>query len=137
MRDVDLEPDELSVGAARRPWCEQRDTDSQRAAVQHVLQVARRRVSGERQGRQCDRRYWARHASSSVTPLQTGPSLVGSAALNALLLTMASVEYDPAVPQRPKPTLAQRVVGFAFIGAFGLTMLTVVLTGLYVRSPGA
>jgi hypothetical protein len=36
---------------------------------------------------------------------------------------------------RPKPTLAQRVVGFAFIGAFALTMLTVVLTGLYVRSP--
>jgi hypothetical protein len=33
--------------------------------------------------------------------------------------------------------LAQRVVGFAFIGAFGLTMLTVVLTGLYVRSPSA
>jgi hypothetical protein len=33
--------------------------------------------------------------------------------------------------------LTQRVVGFAFIGAFGLTMLTVVLTGLYVRSPNA
>lgn len=40
-------------------------------------------------------------------------------------------------PQRPKPTLTQRVVGFTFIGAFGLTMLTVVLTGLYVRSPNA
>jgi hypothetical protein len=40
-------------------------------------------------------------------------------------------------PQRRKPTFAQRVVGFAFIGAFGLTMLTVVLTGLYVRSPSS
>lgn len=36
-----------------------------------------------------------------------------------------------------KPTLAQRVVAFAFLGAFGLTMATVVLTGLYVRSPSA
>ncbi|HEY3516525.1 MAG TPA: hypothetical protein VGL98_05710 [Gammaproteobacteria bacterium] len=43
----------------------------------------------------------------------------------------------PAETQRPKPTLAQRIVGFAFIGAFGLTMLTVVLTGLYVRSPSS
>jgi hypothetical protein len=44
----------------------------------------------------------------------------------------------PAGPtKRPTPTLAQRVVGFAFIGAFGFTMLTVVLTGLYVRSPSA
>jgi hypothetical protein len=39
--------------------------------------------------------------------------------------------------QRPKPTLAQRIVGFTFIGAFGLTMLTVVLTGLYVKSPSS
>jgi hypothetical protein len=38
---------------------------------------------------------------------------------------------------RPRPTLAQRIVAFAFLGAFGLTMLTVVLTGLYVRSPSA
>lgn len=43
---------------------------------------------------------------------------------------------DPA-PPRPRPTLAQRIVAFAFLGAFGLTMLTVVLTGLYVRSPSA
>jgi hypothetical protein len=43
----------------------------------------------------------------------------------------------PAETPRPKPTLAQRVVAFAFLGAFGLTMLTVVLTGLYVRSPNA
>jgi hypothetical protein len=42
-----------------------------------------------------------------------------------------------APPPRAKPTRAQRVTAFAFIGAFGLTMLTVVLTGLYVRSPSA
>ena len=38
---------------------------------------------------------------------------------------------------RPKPTRAQRIVAFTFLGAFGLTMLTVVLTGLHVRSPSA
>jgi hypothetical protein len=38
---------------------------------------------------------------------------------------------------RHKPTRAQRVVGFTFLGAFGLTMLTVVLTGLNVRSPSS
>jgi hypothetical protein len=38
---------------------------------------------------------------------------------------------------RPRPTLAQRIVAFTFLGAFGLTMLTVVLTGLYVQRPGA
>jgi len=42
-----------------------------------------------------------------------------------------------AAPQRPKPTRAQRAVAFTFLGAFGLTMLTVVLTGLYVRSPSS
>ena len=40
-------------------------------------------------------------------------------------------------PKRPKPTRAQRVVAFTFLGAFGLTMLTVILTGLYVRSPSS
>lgn len=39
--------------------------------------------------------------------------------------------------ERPKPTRAQRAVAFTFLGAFGATMLTVVLTGLYVRSPRA
>jgi len=39
--------------------------------------------------------------------------------------------------ERPKPTRAQRIVAFAFLGAFGLTMLTVIMTGLYVRSPSA
>ena len=39
--------------------------------------------------------------------------------------------------KRPKPTRAQRVVAFTFLGAFAMTMLTVVLTGLWVRSPSA
>jgi hypothetical protein len=39
--------------------------------------------------------------------------------------------------QRPKPTFAQRAVAFTFIGAFGLTMATVIFTGLFVRSPSA
>jgi hypothetical protein len=52
-------------------------------------------------------------------------------------------EYDRAVHDpaervtRPKPTRAQRAVAFTFLGAFALTMLTVVFTGLYVRSPSA
>jgi hypothetical protein len=37
--------------------------------------------------------------------------------------------------QRPRPTRAQRIVAAAFLGAFGLTMLTVLLTGLAVRAP--
>jgi hypothetical protein len=40
-------------------------------------------------------------------------------------------------PRRPKPTLAQRTVAFTFIGAFALTMATVVFTGLRVERPGA
>jgi len=42
-----------------------------------------------------------------------------------------------AKPERHKPTLRQRAVAFGFLGAFAATMLTVVLTGLYVRSPRA
>jgi hypothetical protein len=42
-----------------------------------------------------------------------------------------------AAPQRAIPTRAQRAVAFTFLGAFGLTMLTVILTGLYVRSPSS
>lgn len=49
----------------------------------------------------------------------------------------AAQAAKPTPAERPKPTRAQRVVAFAFLGAFGLTMLTVVLTGLYVRSPSA
>jgi hypothetical protein len=52
-------------------------------------------------------------------------------------VTTQSTEAKPTVPQRPKPTRAQRAVAFTFLGAFGLTMLTVVLTGLAVRSPSA
>jgi hypothetical protein len=49
---------------------------------------------------------------------------------------------DPApskqnLAKRPKPTRAQRITAFTFLGAFALTMLTVVLTGLAVRSPSA
>jgi hypothetical protein len=50
----------------------------------------------------------------------------------------APVDQVPSeAAPRPRPTLAQRIVAFTFLGAFGLTMLTVVLTGLYVRSPSA
>jgi hypothetical protein len=47
------------------------------------------------------------------------------------------VSPEAAPPARPRPTLAQRIVAFTFLGAFGLTMLTVVLTGLYVQRPSA
>jgi hypothetical protein len=36
-----------------------------------------------------------------------------------------------------KPTTGQRLAAFTFLGAFGLTVVTVVLTGLWVRSPHA
>lgn len=52
-------------------------------------------------------------------------------------MTAPQSEPTLAAPQRPKPTRAQRLVAFTFLGAFGLTMLTVVLTGLYVRSPSS
>ncbi len=50
---------------------------------------------------------------------------------------MTTPPSEPQAPHRPKPTRAQRVVAFTFLGAFGLTMLTVVMTGLAVRSPSA
>ncbi|HUO67803.1 MAG TPA: hypothetical protein VMV37_09720 [Gammaproteobacteria bacterium] len=37
----------------------------------------------------------------------------------------------------PPPTRAQRLAAFGFLGAFGLTILTVVLTGLRVGAPAA
>jgi hypothetical protein len=40
-------------------------------------------------------------------------------------------------PSTAPPTLWQRISAFAFLGAFGLTILTVILTGLEVRSPAA
>jgi hypothetical protein len=39
--------------------------------------------------------------------------------------------------KRVRPTRAQRLVAMGFLGAFGLTILTVLLTGLWVRSPKA
>jgi hypothetical protein len=52
-------------------------------------------------------------------------------------VTAPPTQTAPGAPPRIKPTLAQRIVAFTFLGAFGLTMLTVVLTGLAVRSPRA
>jgi hypothetical protein len=40
---------------------------------------------------------------------------------------------EPAAPARP--TRAQRISAFVFLGAFGATVLTVILTGLNVGSP--
>ena len=37
----------------------------------------------------------------------------------------------------PPPTRAQRLTAFGFLGAFGLTILTVLLTGLRVGAPAA
>lgn len=37
--------------------------------------------------------------------------------------------------ERPRPTRAQRITAAGFLGAFGLTIVTVLLTGLSVRSP--
>jgi hypothetical protein len=55
-------------------------------------------------------------------------------------MTTPPIDPAPSKPtfaERPKPTRAQRAVAFTFLGAFGLTMLTVVWTGLQVRSPRA
>jgi hypothetical protein len=38
-------------------------------------------------------------------------------------------------PEPFRPTLGQRITAWAFIGAFGLTILTVLLTGLWARAP--
>jgi hypothetical protein len=52
-------------------------------------------------------------------------------------VTALPTETTPVARPRPKPTRAQRIVAFTFLGAFGLTMLTVIMTGLSVRSPSA
>lgn len=44
---------------------------------------------------------------------------------------------QPVAAARRKPTRAQRAVAFTFLAAFGATMVTVVLTGLWVQSPSA
>jgi hypothetical protein len=53
--------------------------------------------------------------------------------------TRPSAAQAPPTPaaERPKPTLTQRFIAFIFLGAFGLTLLTVIMTGLSVRSPSA
>ncbi len=51
-------------------------------------------------------------------------------------MTEPTIE-KPEPPSTAAPTLWQRVSAFAFLGAFGLTILTVILTGLEVRSPAA
>lgn len=38
---------------------------------------------------------------------------------------------------QPPPTRAQRLAAFGFLGAFGLTIITVLLTGLSVGAPSA
>jgi hypothetical protein len=44
-------------------------------------------------------------------------------------------EHAGATPERP--TRAQRLSAYAFLFAFGATILTVILTGLWVRSPAS
>lgn len=47
-------------------------------------------------------------------------------------------QHDGDSADRPRPTRGQRIAAAAFLGAFGLTILTVLLTGLaglWVRSP--
>ena len=39
--------------------------------------------------------------------------------------------------KRTRPTRAQRLVAMGFLGACGLTIVTVLLTGLWVRAPSA
>jgi hypothetical protein len=50
---------------------------------------------------------------------------------------MTEPNVEKPQPTVAKPTLWQRISAFAFLGAFGLTVLTVILTGLEVRSPAA
>ena len=50
-------------------------------------------------------------------------------------MTEPPTETPP--PSAAPPTPWQRISAFAFLGAFGLTILTVIFTGLEVRSPAA
>jgi len=43
----------------------------------------------------------------------------------------------PQAPGAASPTRWQRISAFGFLGAFGLTILTVIFTGLEVRSPAS
>jgi hypothetical protein len=46
-------------------------------------------------------------------------------------------EKDLDKDKPPRPTRGQRLAAFGFLGAFGLTILTVILTGLRVGAPAA
>jgi hypothetical protein len=46
-------------------------------------------------------------------------------------------QKGPDNDEPPRPTRAQRLAAFGFLGAFGLTILTVLLTGLRVGAPAA
>jgi hypothetical protein len=48
-----------------------------------------------------------------------------------------STRDDPETAKPPPPTRGQRLAAAAFLGAFGLTILTVLLTGLRVGAPSA
>jgi len=60
-----------------------------------------------------------------------------SPARDAVEMTEPSAEKRPEKEQPPAPTRAQRLAAFGFLGAFGLTILTVLLTGLSVGAPAA
>lgn len=51
--------------------------------------------------------------------------------------SVTALPTDPGATPPPRPTRAQRITAFAFLGAFGLTIATVIFTGLWVRSPAA
>ncbi len=56
----------------------------------------------------------------------------------AINVVSERAENNPAgTGAKARPTRAQRLVAFTFLGAFGATMVTVVLTGLSVRSAGS
>jgi hypothetical protein len=48
-----------------------------------------------------------------------------------------STRRGPDNDKPPRPTRGQRLAAFGFLGAFGLTILTVLLTGLKVGAPSA
>jgi hypothetical protein len=45
------------------------------------------------------------------------------------------IQKGPGNDKPPPPTRGQRLAAFGFLGAFGLTILTVLLTGLRVGAP--
>jgi hypothetical protein len=47
------------------------------------------------------------------------------------------IRTEPGKAKLPPPTRAQRLAAFGFLGAFALTIITVLLTGLSVGAPSA